>query len=66
MTLHELSLFTGYGGLTLGLRLAGLPVRTIGYCDNEPYIQKLIKARIKDGFLDEAPIIGDIRTGWTS
>jgi len=65
MSLTELSLFTGYGGLTLGLRLTGLPVRTIGYCDNEHYIQKLIKARIKDGFLDDAPVIGDICTDWT-
>ncbi len=25
----EFSLFSGYGGFTLGLRLAGIPVRTV-------------------------------------
>ena len=59
--LRELSLFSGLCGFTLGLRLAGLSIRTVGYCDNEPYIQRLIQARIKDGLLDDAPIIGDIR-----
>ena len=59
--MNELSLFSGYCGFTLGLRLAGLQVRTVGYVDNEPYIQKLIAQRIKDGFLDDAPIFGDIR-----
>lgn len=60
--LRELSLFTGYGGFTLGLRLAGLEVRTVGYVEIETYCQGVIKARIKDGLLDDAPIWDDIRT----
>lgn len=60
--LRELSLFTGYGGFSLGLRLAGLPVKTIGYCEIDGYCQKIIKARIRDGVLDDAPIISDIRS----
>ena len=59
--LRELSLFSGYCGFTLGLRLAGLNIRTVGYVDHEPYIQKLIAQRIKDGFLDDAPIFGDVK-----
>lgn len=60
--LHELSLFSGYGGFSLGLRLAGLEIRTIAYCEIEPYCQEIIKARIRDGLLDDAPIWDDIRT----
>ena len=59
--LTELSLFSGYGGFSLGLRLAGLEVRTIGYVEIEPYCQDIIKARIRDGLLDDAPIWPDIR-----
>ena len=60
MQLNELSLFSGYGGLSLGLRLANLNVRTVAYVEWEKYPQEIIKARIKDGFLDDAPIFGDV------
>ena len=60
--LTELSLFTGYAGFSLGLRLAGVKTLTLGYCDNDKFIQKLITKRIDDGLLDDAPIIGDICT----
>ena len=60
--LTELSLYSGYGGFTLGLRLAGLRVRTVCYVEINPYRQKLIQARIRDGFLDDAPIWDDART----
>ena len=60
--LRELSLFSGYGGFSLGLRIAGIQTRTIGWCDHDKYIQKVIRQRIKDGYLDDAPIIGDIRS----
>ena len=60
--INELSLFSGYGGLTLGLRLAGLKTRTVGYVESEPWCQALIQQRIKDGVLDDAPIWPDIRT----
>ena len=59
--MNELSLFTGLAGMTLGLRLAGLEVRTVAYCEINKYRQEVIKARIRDGFLDDAPILGDIR-----
>jgi DNA (cytosine-5)-methyltransferase 1 len=60
--MNELSLFSGYGGFSLGLRAAGINSRTIGWCDNDKYVQKIIRARIKDGYLDDAPVIGDIRS----
>ena len=60
--LRELSLFSGYGGLSLGLRLANLNVRTVAYVEWSKYPQEILKARIRDGFLDDAPIWGDIST----
>ena len=58
--LTELSLFSGYGGFSLGLRLSGLKTRTVAYVEWERYPQEIIKARIKDGLLDDAPIFADI------
>jgi DNA (cytosine-5)-methyltransferase 1 len=59
---NELSLFSGYGGMTLGLRLAGLEVTTVGYVEIDPYCQQLIQARIQDRLLDDAPIWPDVHT----
>jgi len=58
--LNELSLFTGYSGISLGVKLANINTRTIAYVEWEKYPQEIIKARIKDGFLDDAPIFSDI------
>jgi DNA-cytosine methyltransferase len=60
--IRHLDLFTGMGGFSLGLRLAGLQKRTVLYVEWEQYPQEIIRARIKDGFLDDAPIWGDIST----
>ena len=60
--LNELSLFSGYGGLSLGLRLAGIQTRTVAYVEWDKYLQEVIKARIRDGALDDAPIWADIST----
>lgn len=60
--LTHLSLFSGMEGFALGLRLAGLDFCTVGYCEIDGYCQEIIKARIKDGYLDDAPIWPDIRT----
>ena len=59
---RELSLFSGYGGFSLGLKLAGITTRTVGYVEIDRYCQQLIQARIRDGFLDDAPIWPDIRS----
>ena len=57
--MNELSLFTGAGGGVLGTKLLGW--ETIGYVEYENYCQKILKQRIADGFLDAAPIFGDVR-----
>jgi len=59
-SLNELSLFSGYGGFSLGLRLAGIQTRTVAYVEWAKYPQEILKARIKDGYLDDAPIFSDI------
>ena len=60
--MNELSLFTGYGGFSLGLRLAGVDTKTVCYVEIDKYCQAVLEARIADGILDEAPIWGDIKT----
>ena len=64
MDIHttEMSLFSGYGGFSLGLRLAGLTTRTICYVEWDKYCQQVIQARIGDGHLDDAPIWDDIKS----
>tara|TARA_Y100000310_G_scaffold204102_1_gene204381 strand:+ start:195 stop:740 length:546 start_codon:yes stop_codon:yes gene_type:complete len=59
--MNELSLFSGYGGTSIGLKLALGEVRTIGYVEIEKYCQEIIRARVKDGYLDDAPVFGDIK-----
>jgi len=56
----ELSLFSGAGGGLLGSKLLGW--RTICYVENNPYCVEVLKARIRDGYLDDAPIWDDVRT----
>ena len=66
--LRELALFAGVGGGQLGSKLIG-GIRTICYVEKEAYCQEVIKARIRDGIFDDAPIWDDIRdfdgTRWT-
>ncbi len=57
--MNELSLFTGGGGGVLGTKLLN-NWRSVGYVEWDKYCQKIISQRIEDGFLDEAPIFGDI------
>ena len=63
MDIHtELSLFTGYAGFTLGLRLAGINARTVCYVEQDPYCVSVLKARIGEGYLCDAPIWDDVTT----
>ena len=57
--MNHLSLFTGAGGGELGAILLGW--ETIGYVEYNEYCQRVIRARIDDGILPNAPIFGDIR-----
>ena len=54
--MRELSLFSGYGGFSLGLKLSGINTRTVAYVEWEKYPQEIIKARINDRILDDATI----------
>ena len=56
---RELSLFSGAGGGLLGTHLMGW--EPVGYVEYDDYCQRVIKARIEDGILRDAPIFGDIR-----
>jgi site-specific DNA-cytosine methylase len=57
---NELSLFSGAGGGLLGSKLRGW--RTVGYVERDEYGQRVLRARIIDGFLDDTPIFPDVRT----
>lgn len=59
MTLKVMDLFSGIGGFSYGLRKAG-GFRTVAYCEIEPYCQAVLCARMRDGWLDSAPIHSDI------
>ena len=56
--MNELSLFSGAGGALLASKLLGW--RTIGYVEFNDYCQRVLRARIDDGILDEAPIFTDV------
>ena len=61
-TLNGLALFAGTGGLELGLKLAFPNCRTVCYVEQNPYCVDALKARIKDGCFDDAPIWDDVST----
>ena len=58
---RELSLFSGAGGGSLGTKYF-LGWRTVGYVEWNDYCQRVIKARIADGLLDDAPLWDDVKT----
>jgi len=58
--LYELALFAGAGGGLLGSRLLGW--KTICYVEHNLYRVEVLKARIRDGYLNDAPIWDDVRT----
>ena len=58
--MNELALFAGAGGGLRGSRLLGW--ETVCYVENNLYCIEVLRARIKDGYLCDAPIWGDIRT----
>jgi len=65
---NVLSLFTGAGGGDLAFQHLLDGFTTIGYVEYEPYCQAVIRQRISDGLLDDAPIFSDIKDfiseGW--
>lgn len=57
--LNGLDLFSGIGGLSLALEPW---VRTVAYCEQDPYAQAVLLSRMRDGLLDDGPIWDDVRT----
>ena len=54
--IRTLDLFSGIGGFSLGLERAG-PFRTVAFCEQEPYAQRVLKKHWPD-----TPIYDDVRT----
>ena len=59
--LTNLSFFSGYGGLDLGAKMVG-GIQTVGYCEVGRYAQGVLKSRIAEDGLDDAPIWDDVKT----
>ena len=59
--LNELALFAGAGGGLLATQWL-LGWQTVCYVENAAYPVKVLKARMRDGHLDAAPIWDDVRT----
>lgn len=57
--LNGLDLFSGIGGLSIALREW---VKTIAYCEIDPYCQAVLLSRMADELLSNGPIWDDIRT----
>jgi DNA (cytosine-5)-methyltransferase 1 len=57
--IRGLDLFSGIGGIALALKPW---VKTVAYCECEPYAQAVLMERMASGDLDSAPIWDDVRT----
>lgn len=55
--LHGLDLFSGIGGISIGLKNW---VKPVAYCEIERYAQSVLLSRIADGQLHRAPIWDDV------
>ena len=58
--MRYISLFSGIGALDLAVRNV-LGAETEAYVEIDKFCQKVLKARIKDGYLDDAEIFDDIK-----
>lgn len=57
--MNELNLFSGAGGGCLASKMLGW--RTVGYVEWDEYCQRILARRQAEGWLDVAPIFGDVR-----
>ena len=60
MPLRVFELFAGIGGGSLALKAAGM--RTVGYCEKDPFCQAVLRSNMARGRLHSAPIFDDITT----
>jgi site-specific DNA-cytosine methylase len=60
------SLFTGTGMLDVGVhdafRNMGCDIRTVMHCECDPFAQEIVRARVRDKLLDDAPVWPDVRS----
>lgn len=61
-TFRIMSLCSGVGGIELGFKLAVPSSRAICYIENEAFACGILKARMQDKILDQAPIWTDLKT----
>jgi len=61
-TQNIISFCTGYGGIELGLRRAGVDVRTVVNVEIEAFCCANLVAKIEEGRMDDAPIWTDLKT----
>ena len=61
-TQNIISFCTGYGGIELGLRRAGVDVRTVVNVEIEAFCCANLGAKIEEGRMDNAPIWTDLKT----
>jgi site-specific DNA-cytosine methylase len=61
-TQNIISFCTGYGGIELGLRRAGVDVRTVVNVEIEAFCCANLEAKIEEGLMDDAPIYTDLKT----
>ena len=61
-SVRGISLFSGIAGLDLGLKRAIPDLRVVAYVEQDADCQRVLRARIADGLLDDAPIFDDVRT----
>lgn len=62
--LNAISLFSGTGMLDEGAKRAfagiGIHLRTVCYVERDTFCQEILRSRIADGLLDDAPIWADV------
>jgi len=61
-TQNIISFCTGYGGIELGIRRAGVDVRTVVNVEIEAFCCANLAAKIEEGLMDDAPIYTDLKT----
>jgi len=57
-----ISLCSGYCGIELGLRMAGVDVREVAYVEREAFAAANLAAKIEQGKLAPAPVWTDVKT----
>lgn len=61
-TQNIISFCTGYGGIELGIRRAGVDVRTVCNVEIEAFVQANLVAKIEQKLMDDAVIYSDLKT----